>query len=131
METDVIKINRNRRPMGRPKKSRIICSEPKISMFGPRNFNENYFVDMTLEEFETIRLIDHNNLTQEECSEFMGVARTTVQKIYNDARKKIADALFNGKTLKIVGGNYSLCGEMQRGKNCNKKQCRGFNRNNE
>lgn len=131
METDVIKINKNVRPMGRPKKSRIICSEPKINMFGPRNFDENYYVDMTLEEFETIRLIDHNDLTQEECSEFMGVARTTVQKIYNDARKKIADALFNGKTLKIVGGNYSLCGEKPHGRNCNKKQCRGFNRNNE
>ena len=87
--------------MARPVKSRTICSEPKINIFGPRNLSEEIYVDMSLEEFEAIRLIDYNNLTQEECASFMGVARTTVQKIYDDARGKIADALVNGRTLKI------------------------------
>ena len=39
----------------------------------------------------------------------MNVARTTVQGIYNDARKKVADSLVNGKVLLIEGGEYRLC----------------------
>lgn len=112
--------------MARPVKSRTICSMPKINMFGPQNFDEDCYVDMNLEEFEAIRLIDYNNLTQEECANFMGVARTTVQNIYDSARSKIADALVNGKTLKIKGGNYHLCSEMPLGKYCNRKNCKRF-----
>ena len=64
---------------------------------------------MTVDEYETIRLIDQLGLTQEECAEQMKVARTTVQGIYNDARKKLADVLVNAKKLVIEGGDYVLC----------------------
>lgn len=116
--------------MARPIKSKIICSEPKINIFGPKNISEEIYVDMSLEEFEAIRLIDYNNLTQEECAGFMGVARTTVQKIYDDARGKIADALVNGKILKIGGGNYHFCNNMPQGKYCNKRYCKRLNNEN-
>ncbi|NLA33701.1 MAG: DUF134 domain-containing protein [Tenericutes bacterium] len=109
--------------MARPVKSRTICAKPKINMFGPKDFSDEIYVDMILEEFETIRLIDYNRLTQEECASFMGVARTTVQKIYDDARNKIADALINGKTLKIEGGNYRLCSNRPHRKYCYRKNC--------
>ena len=66
---------------------------------------------MTVEEYETIRLIDLEGLTQEECAESMNVAQTTVQRIYNDARRKLAHSLVNGAVLKIEGGNYKLCDE--------------------
>jgi len=115
--------------MGRPIKSRMICCKPKINMFGPRNFDERFSINMTLEEYESIRLIDYNNLTQEEAANFMGVARTTVQKIYDDARNKIADVIVNGKILKIEGGNYHLCSNMPEGRHCNKKRCRRFHEN--
>ena len=64
---------------------------------------------MSVDEYETIRLIDQMGFTQEECAVQMNVARTTVQGIYNDARKKLADALVNGKSLIIRGGDYTLC----------------------
>ena len=64
---------------------------------------------MRVDEYETVRLIDLTGYTQEECAAQMGIARTTVQGIYNDARKKIADALVNGKELIIAGGDYRLC----------------------
>ncbi|MDD2435777.1 MAG: DUF134 domain-containing protein, partial [Bacilli bacterium] len=47
-------------------------------------------------------------------------------KIYDDARGKIADALVNGKILKIEGGNYRLCNNMPHGKYCNRKNCKRF-----
>ena len=104
--------------MARPIKARKICGKPKINMFGPVNHPKTSYIFMTLEEYETIRLIDYNNLTQEECAGFMEVARTTVQKIYEDARRKIADVLVNGKTLKIEGGNYRLCENIDHGRHC-------------
>lgn len=64
---------------------------------------------MTVEEYEAIRLIDLEGFTQEECAKQMNVARTTVQAMYNDARKKLADALVNGRMLVIDGGDYILC----------------------
>jgi len=63
---------------------------------------------MSLDEFETIRLIDKEGMTQEEASVKMGVARTTVTSIYESARKKIADSLVDGKRLQISGGAYQL-----------------------
>lgn len=84
---------------------------PESTMFGPLNAPDSdlEIIIMTVEEYETIRLIDLEGLMQEECAEQMNVARTTVQKIYNDARKKLSDALVNGSIIKIEGGDYKLC----------------------
>ncbi|MGB4033628.1 MAG: DUF134 domain-containing protein [Christensenellales bacterium] len=96
--------------MARPKKWRKVCSLPENSRFGPLDgTNDGEFVIMSIDEYETIRLIDGESMTQEECSERMNVARTTIQGIYDQARKKIADSIVNGKTLIIEGGEYRLC----------------------
>ncbi len=63
---------------------------------------------MSLDEFETIRLIDHEGKTQEECAESMEVARTTVTSIYDSARKKLASMIVEGKPIRISGGVYRL-----------------------
>ena len=83
--------------MARPYKARRICSVPAIDTFGPLNQEMDSAVELTLEEYETIRLIDWLDCTQEQCADQMGVARTTVQAVYNSARKKLADCLVNGK----------------------------------
>lgn len=64
---------------------------------------------MTLEEYECIRLIDVEELTQERCAEQMGVARTTVQAMYAEARRKLGRCLVHGFGLSIEGGEYQLC----------------------
>ena len=100
--------------MARPKKCRRVCCLPANDTFGPQNTagssegNSDEII-MSVEEYETIRLIDLLQYTQEECGQYMMIARTTVQSIYNDARQKLAHALVEGKTLKIRGGNYCLC----------------------
>jgi predicted DNA-binding protein (UPF0251 family) len=64
---------------------------------------------MTVDEYEAIRLIDLEGFTQQECAQQMNVARTTIQGIYAEARKKLAESLVNGKVLLIEGGEYRLC----------------------
>lgn len=83
---------------------------PKTVEFIPAQGNEEkQAVIMTVDEYETIRLIDRQGFSQEECGQYMHIARTTVQQIYNNARKKVAHALVDGMILKIEGGDYSLC----------------------
>jgi hypothetical protein len=85
---------------------------------------------MTVDEYETIRLIDLEGMTQEECARRMHVARTTVQGIYNEARKKVATSLVDSKILLIKGGEYRLCdgaGPSCGGRGCHRHRCgRGF-----
>ena len=102
--------------MPRPKKWRKVCCLPESSLYGPLNgLNiENKIIAMTVEEYEVIRLIDLEGLTQEECAEKMQVARATVQNIYKDARSKIAESLVNANILKIEGGSYKLYNESER-----------------
>ena len=96
--------------MPRPKKCRRICDYPQTPSFIPAEMPEPMdAVILTLEEYETIRLIDKEGLSQEQCGDFMQVARTTVQQIYSSARKKLADVLVDGLPLRIEGGDYQLC----------------------
>ncbi len=96
--------------MPRPRKCRKVCHMPKVCNFVPVGQDENQTaVVLTVDEFETIRLIDEQGFSQEECSSYMQVARTTAQAIYNTARAKIATALVEGMPLRIEGGDYRLC----------------------
>lgn len=113
--------------MPRPRKCRKVCAMPKSSRFGPLNGDGCASeIVMTVDEYETIRLIDLAGYTQEECAEQMGVARTTVQGVYNEARRKVAETLVDGKILVIAGGDYDLCEGIARpcGKKCHAMCCK-------
>lgn len=110
--------------MARPRKCRRVCCMPVSSAFLPSERPETAAPDredpivMTIDEYEAVRLIDHEGLSQEECSRYMDVARTTVQQIYTSARKKIAGALVEARPLFIKGGDYRLCDSSEAGTGC-------------
>ena len=95
--------------MPRPKKCRRICALPRTAACAPVGCRGKAQVEMSVDEFEAVRLIDLLGCTQDEAAARMGVARTTVQAVYNCARGKLADMLVNGKRLQIGGGDYMLC----------------------
>ncbi|HPX70511.1 MAG TPA: DUF134 domain-containing protein [Bacillota bacterium] len=97
--------------MARPVRRRRVCCLPENSRFGPLDSpaDPEKRINMTVDEYEAIRLIDLEGFTQEECAGQMNIARSTVQGIYIEARKKLAESLVNGKLLLIEGGEYRLC----------------------
>ncbi len=90
--------------MPRPTRYRRIERLPVYRSFSPDDAEAAESVRMTVDEFEALRLLDDEGLTQEACAERMNVARTTVTAIYDSARRKVADALVRGKRLLITGG---------------------------
>ena len=92
--------------MPRPHRCRRIEQLPVYRSFSPDDVSAAESIQMTVDEFEALRLLDSEGLTQEACAARMNVSRTTVTAIYESARTKMADMLVNGRRLLIVGGNY-------------------------
>ena len=114
--------------MPRPFKWRRVCCLPENNRYGPLNAaeNDNGVVQMSVDEYETLRLIDTEGYTQEQCAEHMNVSRSTIQSIYDSARKKLSDSLVYGKVLWIEGGEYRLCDGMSNGcggGGCHRHRC--------
>ena len=96
--------------MPRIPKCRRICSFPDYYSFIPEEAEKEILetIMISLDEFETIRLLDYEGLNQEECAVRMGVARTTVTAMYENARKKLITAVVEGKRFSIAGGNIEI-----------------------
>ena len=108
--------------MPRPKKCRKVCHFPQVLDFLPASDKEqNRRVILTVDEYETIRLIDKEGLSQEQCCQCMQIARTTVQRIYESARKKLAAVLVDGLPLHIEGGDFWLCDGQST--HCRQEEC--------
>ena len=107
-----------REDMARPRKNRMVCDLPEAGGFQPAERSGLPSIVLTVDEYETLRLIDREGLSQAQCGTHMGVARTTVQLIYASARKKVADALVEGRGLRIQGGEYQLCDGTARDSRC-------------
>lgn len=105
--------------MPRKVKCRKVCHYPQTLEFLPQNNDaEQEPIILTVDEYETIRLIDRRGMSQEQCAAFMQIARTTVQRIYETARKKLADFVVEGRPLRIEGGDFRLCNGSSTGCGC-------------
>ncbi|MBN2518626.1 MAG: DUF134 domain-containing protein [Candidatus Altiarchaeota archaeon] len=105
------------RGRGRPKIARAVSAELGATYFKPAGvpMAELESVVLTMEEAEAIKLIDLEGLEQEEAAERMGVSRKTFWRELQSARKKIAEALVNGKAIRIEGGTYEMVGRGRMG----------------
>lgn len=106
--------------MPRRVKCRKVCHYPQTLEFLPQNNNAQELepIILTVDEYEAIRLIDRRGMSQEQCAAFMQIARTTVQRIYETARKKLADFVVEGRPLRIEGGDFRLCNGSSTGCGC-------------
>ena len=95
--------------MPRPRKCRKVCQLPPATMFSVHGCEDKEYVVLTVDEYESIRLVDYQGFSQEECAEYMQVSRATAQHICDSARKKLASALVNGHGIRIDGGDFRLC----------------------
>lgn len=95
--------------MPRNAKCRRVCQMPAHCRFSPERPTGDAPITLSVEEYEAIRLMDHLGLNQEEAAAQMDVARATVQRIYAQARQKLAAFLVEGRSLQIGGGSYALC----------------------
>jgi len=93
------------RGRGRRRKMRFIGAVPKVRHFYPAlpGFAERKPpIIMTYEEFEVLRLVDYEGLTQEEAGKRMGVSRGTVWRALSSARKKMAQMVVEGREIVIL-----------------------------
>ncbi len=120
---------RGRFGRGRPKIPRLISEIPKVKSFKPEMIDgedTKEVITLTFEEIEAIRLVDYLNYTHEDAADAMGISRRVFWNILKSGRKKISDAIINGKKIVIEGGHFSLrgCGFF---KKCGRKKHCLFN----
>jgi predicted DNA-binding protein (UPF0251 family) len=94
--------------MARPKISRMVCCEPSVNYFKPRGIplTELDRVNLAVDELEALRLKDLEGMEQEKAAATMSVSQPTFHRILQSGHTKVADALVNGKAIRIEGGDY-------------------------
>ena len=94
---------------GRNKKVRYIEQMPHVAQFSPRGkAGRPDEIDLRLDHFEAIKLADHQGLDQTQAAQAMKISRTTFGRILREARKIIANAIINGKAIKIGMGDTQV-----------------------
>lgn len=106
--------------MPRRPKDRIVALPPLFSSFKPTGIRSRSLpkVILTLDEYEAIRLADHQGYEHSEAAEKMEISRSTFTRLIEKARRKLADFLINGKQLEIEGGYVHFRGNKLRCQNC-------------
>ena len=89
--------------MVRPIKPRKVVFDPNVTYFKPRAVPLSMLeeVDLSLDELEALRLCDLKNLEQTEAARKMKISQSTLQRILTSAHQKVAQALIEGKAIKI------------------------------
>ncbi|MBN1952495.1 MAG: DUF134 domain-containing protein [Bacteroidales bacterium] len=109
--------------MARPRQTSIVQIPPRVKGFIPFAYYGKVRepIKLNLEEYEAIRLLDYEDLSQTQAAEFMDISRPTLTRIYDRARKKMALVLTEAHQLLIEGGKALLEGEWYE---CSKCRCR-------
>ncbi|WP_299528136.1 DUF134 domain-containing protein [uncultured Lutibacter sp.] len=108
--------------MARPEKNRKILQPPIMKGFKPYGIPQCKMesIRLSLEEYESIRLVNYEMLPQKEAAVHMNISRPTLTRIYNKALKNITKAFIEGKTIEIEGGNYEFEKDWYKCRKCHK-----------
>jgi len=89
--------------MPRPRLRRRVRGRPNSSYFKPAGIPMSSIdeVIVTIDEFEAIRLIDFQEISQKQAASKMQISQPTLSRILKSARKKISDSIINGKAIRI------------------------------
>jgi predicted DNA-binding protein (UPF0251 family) len=106
--------------MPRPRICRRVWLLPNVTYFKPAGIRMSSLEEniLTVDEFEAVRLKDLLGLEQEDAAKKMNISQPTFHRLLLSARKKITDALVNGKAIKIEGGNFKMVGLPKRKFKC-------------
>ncbi|NOQ48243.1 DUF134 domain-containing protein [Methanococcoides sp.] len=99
--------------MGRPRKRRMVNYDHNTRHFKPSGvcLKDLEEVNITIDELETLRLSSLEKMKQENAAQTMQIHQSTFQRTLQRTLQKIADALVNGKSIKVEGGNYTMPGK--------------------
>jgi len=104
--------------MPRPKRIRRMTNPPHFKGFKPVGLTEEPPVVIHYEEYEAIRLSDFELHGQVESARIMNVSRPTFARIYESARRKVAQAFVQGKPIVFEGGKVYFDSEWYSCKMC-------------
>jgi len=96
--------------MPRPIKCRRVGFEPGVTYYKPRGIplRELDEVELGVDELEALRLADTMGLSQEDGAAKMGISRATFGRILESAHRAVAEALVQGKAIRIQGGVFVM-----------------------
>ena len=96
--------------MGRRRKPRWVDFDPKTTYFKPRGIpiSELKEINLILDELESIRLADLEQIEQTKAAKKMKISQSTFQRTLTSAHQKIAEALIKGYAIKVKGGEIVM-----------------------
>jgi len=106
--------------MRRPYRKRRIHMPPRFGHFKPAGVPRRLLkrIELTLDEYEAIRLADYDGLEHLEASEKMSISRSTFTRLIERARHKMAEVLIDGREMVIEGGNIDFVNTLLRCVDC-------------
>ncbi len=104
----------------KPRKKRNVLYPPKIQYFKPQGIPMYQLstISLTVDEYEAIRLADYENMKHEDAAKMMNISRPTFTRLLESAHLKIADAIVNGKAIRIEGGDFQFIQKRFRCRRC-------------
>ena len=96
--------------MVRPRRIRRIFFQPNVTYFKPAGIPMRTLKEtiLSFDELEAIRLIDYEGMEQGKAGKKMKISQSTLSRLLRTARKKLADAIVNGQSIKIQGGDFEM-----------------------
>jgi predicted DNA-binding protein (UPF0251 family) len=91
----------------RPRNSRIVFDPPKFKGYRPFGYDTvpREPVRLFFEEYTAIKLSDYELLNQAEAAHAMHISRPTFTRLYESARRKVAEALSEARPIVVERGH--------------------------